>query len=148
MVFILATTEKHKILPTILSRCQIYDFERMTVPRIVNHLKMVAEKEGITYEEQALGVIAEKADGGMRDALSIFDQVASFCQGNITYKGVIEDLNILDSDYYFRMVDLSLENKVSDIMVLLNQIISKGFDGSGVVHDGQRRSDPAAAGDQ
>ena len=133
VVFILATTEKHKILPTILSRCQIYDFERMTVPRIVNHLKMVAEKEGITYEEQALGVIAEKADGGMRDALSIFDQVASFCQGNITYKGVIEDLNILDSDYYFRMVDLSLENKVSDIMVLLNQIISKGFDGSGVV---------------
>ena len=131
VVFILATTEKHKILPTILSRCQIYDFERMTVPRIVNHLKMVAEKEGITYEEQALGVIAEKADGGMRDALSIFDQVASFCQGNITYKGVIEDL--LDSDYYFRMVDLSLENKVSDIMVLLNQIISKGFDGSGVV---------------
>lgn len=133
VVFILATTEKHKILPTILSRCQIYDFERMTVPRIVNHLKMVAEKEGIAYEEQALGVIAEKADGGMRDALSIFDQVASFCQGNITYKGVIEDLNILDSDYYFRMVDLSLENKVSDIMVLLNQIISKGFDGSGVV---------------
>ena len=133
VVFILATTEKHKILPTILSRYQIYDFERMTVPRIVNHLKMVAEKEGITYEEQALGVIAEKADGGMRDALSIFDQVASFCQGNITYKGVIEDLNILDSDYYFRMVDLSLENKVSDIMVLLNQIISKGFDGSGVV---------------
>lgn len=133
VVFILATTEKHKILPTILSRCQIYDFERMTVPRIVNHLKMVAEKEGIAYEEQALGVIAEKADGGMRDALSIFDQVTSFCQGNITYKGVIEDLNVLDSDYYFRMVDLSLENKVSDIMLLLNQIISKGFDGSGVV---------------
>ena len=133
VVFILATTEKHKILPTILSRCQIYDFERMTVPRIVNHLKMVAEKEGISYEEQALGVIAEKADGGMRDALSIFDQVTSFCQGNITYKGVIEDLNVLDNDYYFRMVDLALENKVSDIMLLLNQIISKGFDGSGVV---------------
>lgn len=133
VVFILATTEKHKILPTILSRCQIYDFERMTVPRIVNHLKMVAEKEDISYEEQALDVIAEKADGGMRDALSIFDQVTSFCQGNITYKGVIEDLNVLDSDYYFRMVDQALENKVSDIMLLLNQIISKGFDGSGVV---------------
>ena len=94
---------------------------------------MVAEKEGISYEEQALGVIAEKADGGMRDALSIFDQVTSFCQGNITYKGVIEDLNVLDNDYYFRMVDLALENKVSDIMLLLNQIISKGFDGSGTV---------------
>lgn len=133
VVFILATTEKHKILPTILSRCQIYDFERMTVPRIVNHLKMVAEKEGISYEEQALGVIAEKADGGMRDALSIFDQVTSFCQGHITYQGVIDDLNVLDNDYYFRIVDFALENKVSDIMLLLNQIISKGFDGAGVI---------------
>lgn len=86
VIFILATTEKHKILPTIISRCQIYDFERMTVPNIINHLKMVADKEGITYEEEALNVIAEKADGGMRDALSVFDQAASFCQGNITYK--------------------------------------------------------------
>ena len=104
-IFILATTEKHKILPTILSRCQIYDFNRMEVPDIVNHLKGVAEKEGIAYEEEALSVIARKADGGMRDALSIFDQVASFSAGNITYKKVIEDLNILDYDYYFNLTD-------------------------------------------
>ena len=129
VIFILATTEKHKILPTILSRCQIYDFERMTVRNTINHLKSVAEKEGIQYEEQALAVIAEKADGGMRDALSIFDQAASFCHGNITYQKVIEDLNVLDSDNYFRIIDLAIENKVSDIMVLLNQIINKGFDG-------------------
>ena len=129
VIFILATTEKHKILPTILSRCQIYDFERMTVRNTINHLKSVAEKEGIQYEEQALAVIAEKADGGMRDALSIFDQAASFCQGNITYQKVIEDLNVLDSDNYFRIIELAIENKVSDIMVLLNQIINKGFDG-------------------
>ena len=129
VIFILATTEKHKILPTILSRCQIYDFERMTVRDTVNHLKQVAEKEGITVEEEALAVIAEKADGGMRDALSIFDQAASFCQGTITYQKVIEDLNVLDSDNYFRIVDLALENKAMDIMVLLNSIINKGFDG-------------------
>ena len=129
VIFILATTEKHKILPTILSRCQIYDFERMTIRNTVNHLKHVAEQEGITYDEQALAVIAEKADGGMRDALSIFDQAASFCQGNITYEKVIEDLNVLDSENYFQIVDLSIINKVSDIMVLLNNIINKGFDG-------------------
>ena len=129
VIFILATTEKHKILPTILSRCQIYDFERMTVPNTIKHLAMVAEKEGIKYEEQALAVIAEKADGGMRDALSIFDQAASFCQGDITYKKVIEDLNVLDSDNYFNFVDLALANKVSEMMVLLNNIINKGFDG-------------------
>lgn len=129
VIFILATTEKHKILPTILSRCQIYDFERMTVPNTIKHLAMVAEKEGIKYEEQALAVIAEKADGGMRDALSIFDQAASFCQGDITYKKVIEDLNVLDSDNYFKFVDLALANKVSEMMVLLNNIINKGFDG-------------------
>ena len=129
IIFILATTEKHKILPTILSRCQIYDFERMTVPNTIKHLAMVAEKEGIKYEEQALAVIAEKADGGMRDALSIFDQAASFCQGDITYKKVIEDLNVLDSDNYFKFVDLALANKVSEMMVLLNNIINKGFDG-------------------
>ena len=128
VIFILATTEKQKILPTILSRCQIYDFERMTVANTIAHLKSVADKEGIKYEEEALAVIAEKADGGMRDALSIFDQAASFCQGNITYEKVIEDLNVLDSDNYFRIVDLSLQNKVSDIMLLLNGIISKGFD--------------------
>ena len=129
VIFILATTEKHKILPTILSRCQIYDFERMTVRDTINHLKNVAEKEGITVEEEALAVIAEKADGGMRDALSIFDQAASFCQGNITYQKVIEDLNVLDADNYFKIVDLALENKAMDIMALLNNVINKGFDG-------------------
>ena len=129
VIFILATTEKHKILPTILSRCQIYDFERMTVPNTIAHLKTVAEKEGIKYEEAALAVIAEKADGGMRDALSIFDQAVSFCQGNVTYQKVIEDLNVLDAENYFRIIDLSLENKVADVMVLLNSIVNNGFDG-------------------
>lgn len=133
VIFILATTEKHKILPTILSRCQIYDFERMTVPNTIAHLKMVAEKEGIKYEEQALAVIAEKADGGMRDALSIFDQAASFCQGDITYQKVIEDLNVLDSDNYFKLVDLALENKVSQMMLLLDNILGKGFDGGNMI---------------
>lgn len=134
VIFILATTEKHKILPTILSRCQIYDFERMTVPKIIDHLKMVAERENIAYEEEALSVIAEKADGGMRDALSIFDQVASYCQGNITFQKVLEDLNVLAADNYFRIVDLALENKVSDIMVLLNSIIAKGFDAGHLIN--------------
>ena len=134
VIFILATTEKHKILPTIISRCQIYDFERMTVPNIINHLKMVAQQENITYEEDALNVIAEKADGGMRDALSIFDQAVSFCQGNITYQKVIEDLNVLDSENYFKIIDLSLENQVSDVMVLLNSVISKGFDGGHLIN--------------
>lgn len=129
VIFILATTEKHKILPTILSRCQIYDFERMTIRNTVDHLKNVARQEGITYDEEALAVIAEKADGGMRDALSIFDQAASFCQGNITYEKVIEDLNVLDSENYFQIIDLSINNKVSDVMVLLNTVINKGFDG-------------------
>lgn len=133
VVFILATTEKHKILPTILSRCQIYDFERMTVPGIVNQLKKVAEGEGITYEEEALEVIAEKADGGMRDALSIFDQAASFCQGNITYTKVIEDLNVLDADNYFNIIDLCLENKTAELMALLDGIIRKGFDGANLI---------------
>lgn len=133
VVFILATTEKHKILPTILSRCQIYDFERMNVPSTVNHLKMVAEKEGISYEEEALTLIAEKADGGMRDALSIFDQAASFCQGNITYAKVIEDLNELDADNYFKMVDMALQNKVTELMMTLNDIINRGFDAGNVI---------------
>lgn len=133
VIFILATTEKHKILPTIISRCQIYDFERMTVPDIISHLKEVAEKEHITYEEEALNIIAEKADGGMRDALSIFDQAVSFCQGDITYKKVIEDLNVLDSENYFSIIDLSLQNKVSEVMVLLNDIITKGFDGGHLI---------------
>ena len=134
VIFILATTDKHKILPTILSRCQIYDFERMTVPNIINHLKRVAEKENIQYDEEALNVIAEKADGGMRDALSIFDQVASYSQGNITYQKVIEDLNVLDAENYFNIIDLALENKVSEIMVLLNSVINKGFDGGHLVN--------------
>ena len=134
VIFILATTEKHKILPTILSRCQIYDFERMTVENTISHLKNVAQKEGITYEEEALAIIAEKADGGMRDALSIFDQTASFCQGNITYAKVIEDLNELDADNYFKFVDYALANKVSECMVLLNSIIEKGFDGGNLIN--------------
>ena len=133
VIFILATTEKHKILPTIISRCQIYDFERMTVSNIVGYLKEVAEKEGITYEEEALNVIAEKADGGMRDALSIFDQAASFCQGNITYEKVLDDLNVLDSENYFNIIDLALENKVAETMVLLNNVIAKGFDGGHLI---------------
>ena len=129
VVFILATTEKHKILPTILSRCQVYDFERMTVPNIIAHLKHVADDQGITYEEEALNLIAEKADGGMRDALSIFDQTASFCQGNITYEKVLEDLNVLDVDNYFKAIDLALECKVTEEMLLLNGVVEKGFDG-------------------
>ncbi len=128
VIFILATTEKHKILPTIISRCQIYDFDRITLQDIVAHLKMVAQKEGYTYEEDALDVIAEKADGAMRDALSTFDQVANYCQGNITYAKTIEDLNVLDVDNYFRIVDLALDGKVTDEMLLLNDIIGKGFD--------------------
>lgn len=133
VVFILATTEKHKILPTILSRCQIYDFERMTVPGIVNQLKKVAGGEGVKYEEAALEVIAEKADGGMRDALSIFDQAASFCQGDITYAKVIEDLNVLDADNYFNIIDLCLQNKTAELMSLLDGIIRKGFDGANLI---------------
>lgn len=129
VIFILATTEKHKLLPTIISRCQIYDFERMTVQNTIEHLKSVAAKEGYTYEEEAIAVIAEKADGGMRDALSIFDQAASFCQGNITYEKVIEDLNVLDTENYFKIVELSLQNKVADVMLLLNNVIARGFDG-------------------
>ena len=134
VVFILATTEKHKVLPTIISRCQIYDFERMSVKDTVEHLKHVAQQEGISYEEQALAVIAEKADGGMRDALSIFDQAASFCQGNITYDKVVEDLNVLDAEVYFNMVDLCRQNKVSEVMVALNKILNSGFDASQMVN--------------
>ena len=129
-IFILATTEKHKILPTILSRCQIYDFNRISVEDTVNHLSYVASKEGITAEPEALNVIAMKADGGMRDALSIFDQVVSFTGGNITYKSVIDNLNVLDYEYYFRLTDCFFENKVSDALLLFNDILNKGFDGS------------------
>jgi DNA polymerase-3 subunit gamma/tau len=127
-IFILATTEKHKILPTILNRCQIYDFNRINVQDAVAHLQYVAEKEGIQAEPEALTVIAQKADGGMRDALSIFDQVVSFTGGNITYQGTIENLNVLDYEYYFRLVDYFLENKAADAMLLLNEVLRKGFD--------------------
>lgn len=127
-IFILATTEKHKILPTILSRCQIYDFSRMTVNDMMQHLEYVAKQEGITYEAEALHVIAEKADGGMRDALSIFDQVASYCEGNITYEKVIEDLNVLDYDEYFATTDLLLRGDIPQTMLRLNHILSKGFE--------------------
>ncbi|MBR1732428.1 MAG: DNA polymerase III subunit gamma/tau [Alloprevotella sp.] len=129
VIFILATTEKHKILPTILSRCQIYDFSRMEVQDIVGHLKNVAAQEGVQYEEEALAVIAQKADGGMRDALSIFDQAVSFTGGNITYSKVNENLNVLDYDYYFRMTDLLLAGDVPNALLTLNEILSKGFDG-------------------
>ena len=128
-IFILATTEKHKLLPTILSRCQIYDFNRMSVDNIVFHLKNVAEKEGIAAEEAALNVIAQKADGGMRDALSIFDQVASFCGNSITYKQTIANLNVLDYDYYFRLTDYFLEGKITECILTFNEILSKGFEG-------------------
>lgn len=127
-VFILATTEKHKILPTILSRCQIYDFARMRVEDIVEHLQYVADKEGYVCEREALHVIAEKADGGMRDALSIFDQVASYCEGNITYEKVIEDLNVLDYDVYFAITDHLLKCDIPSVMVQFDQILSKGFE--------------------
>ena len=129
-IFILATTEKHKILPTILSRCQIYDFNRISVEDTVNHLSYVASKEGISAEPEALNVIAMKTDGGMRDALSIFDQVVSFTGGNITYKSVIDNLNVLDYEYYFRLTDCFLANKVSDALLLFNDVLNKGFDGS------------------
>ena len=129
-IFILATTEKHKILPTILSRCQIYDFQRISVEDTVAHLAYVASKEGITAEPEALNVIALKADGGMRDALSIFDQVVSFTGGHITYQSVIENLNVLDYEYYFRLTDQLLEHRISDALLLFNEVLNKGFEGS------------------
>lgn len=130
VIFILATTEKHKILPTILSRCQVYDFNRMSVQAIVNHLKFVADKEGYAYEPEALNIIAQKADGGMRDALSIFDQTVSFTGGNLTYKKVIENLNVLDYEYYFRLTDHFLKNEAAQCMLVFNEILEKGFEGS------------------
>lgn len=132
-IFILATTEKHKVLPTILSRCQIYDFSRITISDIVDHLKFVAEQEGFHAEEEALNVIAQKADGGMRDALSIFDMAVSFTGGNITYKAVIENLNILDYDYYFRLTENILSGDVVESLLTLNEILSKGFDGQNLL---------------
>lgn len=128
-IFILATTEKHKIIPTILSRCQIYEFSRITINDIVSNLKQIAEKEGITTDEDSLNVIAQKADGAMRDALSIFDQVVNFCGGNITYDKTIQNLNVLDYDYYFKIVDALLEGKVKDTLLIFDKILSKGFEG-------------------
>ena len=128
-VFILATTEKHKIIPTILSRCQVYDFHRISILDIVDHLKNIAKKEAVKIEEEALHVIAEKADGALRDALSCFDLMVNFCEGDITYKKVIQNLNILDHDYYFNLIDLVLENKIHESLLLFAEILSKGFDG-------------------
>lgn len=127
-IFILATTEKHKIIPTILSRCQIYDFNRITVADTVKHLQMVAEKEGVTVDVNGLNVVAQKSDGGMRDALSIFDQLVSFCGNNITYQGVIENLNVLDYEYYFRLVEAFLKAEVSKSLLIFNEVLNKGFD--------------------
>ena len=127
-IFILATTEKHKVLPTILSRCQVYDFNRITVQDTVQYLQSVAEKEGITVSEEALNVVAQKADGGMRDALSIFDQLVAFCGSNITYEQTIQVLNVLDTDYYFRLVNFALSHDVSNALLLLNDVLNHGFD--------------------
>jgi len=127
--FILATTEKHKIIPTILSRCQIYDFKRITVEDIAKHLAFVAEEEDVTTEVDALHVVAQKSDGALRDALSIFDQIVSFGGKNITYKNVIENLNVLDYDYYFRIVDAILDGNIKDTLLIINEIINNGFDG-------------------
>ena len=126
--FILATTEKHKILPTILSRCQIFDFKRITVEDITKHLQNIAAKEGVTAEEEALNIIAQKADGALRDALSIFDQMVSFSGNNITYKDVIANLNVLDYEYYFGMVENILANDINSILLLINEVVNKGFD--------------------
>ena len=127
-IFILATTEKHKILPTILSRCQVYDFTRITVADTIHHLQYVAKSEGITVSDEALNVVAQKADGGMRDALSIFDQLVAFCGKTISYEQAIEVLNVLNSEYYFRLVDAALQTAVSDALLLFNEVLQKGFD--------------------
>ena len=132
-LFILATTEKHKVLPTILSRCQIYDFSRISIADMVEHLQYVASCEGVNAEPEALNVIAQKADGGMRDALSIFDQVVSFTSGNITYQAVIDNLNVLDYEYYFRLTDAMLSGNVRSALLILNDILSKGFDGQNII---------------
>ena len=127
-IFILATTEKHKVLPTILSRCQVYDFSRITVADTIHHLQYVAQQEGINASEEALNVVAQKADGGMRDALSIFDQLVSFCGTTISYEQAIEVLNVLDTEYYFRLVNAALAGNVSEALLLLNEVLTKGFD--------------------
>lgn len=127
-IFILATTEKHKVLPTILSRCQVFDFARITIADIVGHLQYVAAQEGVQTTEEALNVVAQKADGGMRDALSIFDQLVTFCGGNITYEQTINVLNVLDTEYYFHLVDAALAGKITEALLLFDEVLSKGFD--------------------
>lgn len=128
-VFILATTEKHKIIPTILSRCQIFDFNRIGITDIANHLDYVAKSEGVEAEPEGLNIIAQKADGAMRDALSIFDQIVSFSGKKISYQDVITNLNVLDYDYYFRLVDEFLKNNVTEALVIFNEVLNNGFDG-------------------
>jgi len=128
-IFILATTEKHKIIPTILSRCQIFDFKRITIKDAKNHLAEIAKEQGVTFEDDALHIIAQKADGAMRDALSIFDRVVSYCGNNLTRKAVTENLNVLDFEYYIKITDLILENKIPDLLLTYNDILAKGFDG-------------------
>ena len=128
-IFILATTEKHKIIPTILSRCQVYDFHRISIPDMVAHLENIASKEGVKTEPEALHVIAEKADGALRDALSCFDLMVNFTNSNITYKEVVKNLNILDHDYYFKFADFIQKNLIHESLLLFSEIISKGFDG-------------------
>ncbi len=128
-IFILATTEKHKILPTILSRCQIFDFNRITLADTVNHLSYIAKSEDVDAEPEALNIIAQKADGAMRDALSVFDQIVSSCGKKITYKEVINNLNVLDYDYYFQLVDMFQKNDIPSVLMLFNEVINKGFDG-------------------
>ena len=127
--FILATTEKQKILPTILSRCQIFDFHRITIKDISSHLDRIAKQEGVTAEPEALDLIAQKADGGLRDALSMFDLMVSFTRGNLTYKSVIDSLNILDYDYFFRFVDYMLKGDLSSSLLLFDEVLSRGFQG-------------------
>ena len=127
--FILATTEKNKIIPTILSRCQVFDFKRIEVPDIVRHLEYVAGNEGVKYEPEALELIATKAEGGMRDALSTFDQLVNFTQGNLTYQACLENLNVLDSDYYFRLVDLLREGNIGGALLLYQDVLARGFGG-------------------
>ncbi|PZR17209.1 MAG: DNA polymerase III subunit gamma/tau, partial [Flavobacterium psychrophilum] len=128
-IFILATTEKHKIIPTILSRCQIFDFKRITVKDAKEHLAEVARSQGITFEDDALHIIAQKADGAMRDALSIFDRVVSYCGTNLTRQAVTENLNVLDYEYYIKVTDLILENRIPELLLTYNEILAKGFDG-------------------
>lgn len=128
-IFVLATTEKHKILPTILSRCQVFDFQRIKIQDMTEHLQYIAEKEGIQADKEALHIIATKADGGLRDALSIFDQMVAFGGTNITYDLVIENLNLLDYEYYFKITDALVDGNISDLLLTFDEILSKGFDG-------------------